>query len=76
MVSVFLSVALALVVIAGAVAYTRLRKQAAEPDYFMPMLTQSSPGSFDDRAADGVVVTRNGRKIRKLDLEQIRSAGL
>ena len=76
MVSVFLSVALALVVVAGAVAYSRLRKQVAEPDYFMPMLTQSSPGTFEERAPNSVVVMRNGRKIRALDLEQIRSAGL
>jgi hypothetical protein len=76
MVSVFLSVALALVVVAGVVMYSRLRKQAAEPDYFMPMLTQSSPGSFDERGPETIVVTRSGRKIRTLDLEQIRSAGL
>jgi len=76
MVGVFLSVALASVVVAAAVAYNRLRKQAAEPDYFMPMLTQSSPGTFDERGPDGFVVMRNGRKIRAIDLEQIRSAGL
>jgi hypothetical protein len=76
MVSVFLSVALAFVVAAGAVMYSRLRKQAAEPDYFIPMLTQSSPGTFDERGPEAVVVTRSGRKIRALDLEQIRSAGL
>ncbi len=76
MLSVFLSVALASAVIAGGLVYIRLRKRPAEPDYFISMLTQSPLAMSDDKTADTYVTTRDGRRIRSIDLEQIRAAGL
>ena len=76
MIGVFLSVALALLAMAGGFAYVRMRKPNAEPDYFMPMLTPSLSGTATDVSRDETRSGRHVRKVRAIDLEQVRSAGL
>ena len=73
MIGLFFTAALAILGIVGFAVLARRRDRSAEGDYFAPILTQS-PSRYgtntpsDDRTPAG--------RMRALDLEQIRAAGL